>query len=59
MLLGGFALPLEAALLRALAAVMDAAPFRPMVISGGYCMSVAMTNCGTVGWVTDRDGIPL
>ena len=55
-LLGGFARPAEAALLRALAAVADAAPFRHMVTPGGHRMSVAMTNCGTVGWVTDRTG---
>ena len=55
-LLGGFALPLEAALLRALAAVVDAASFRHMITPGGYRMSVAMTNCGATGWVTDRTG---
>ena len=55
-LLGGFARPAEAALLRALAAVADAAPFRRMVTPGGHRMSVAMTNCGAVGWVTDRTG---
>ena len=60
MLLGGFALSLESDLLRALAAVVDAAPFRHMVTPGGHRMSVAMTaintNCGAVGWVTDRTG---
>ena len=55
-LLGGFALPMAAALLRALAAVADAAPFRHMVTPSGHRMSVAMTNCGAVGWVTDRTG---
>ena len=39
-LLGAFALPLEAALLRALAAVVDAVPFRHMVTPGGHRMSV-------------------
>ena len=33
-----------------------AAPFRHMVTRGGHAMSAAMTNCGTVGWVTDRAG---
>lgn len=56
MLLGGFARPVEAALLQALAAVTDAAPFRHMVTLGGHRMSVAMTNCGAVGWVTGRTG---
>ena len=56
MLLRGFALPLEAPLLAALQNVAEAAPFRRMVTPGGFTMSVAMTNCGTAGWVTDRPG---
>ena len=32
------------------------APWRHMVTPGGFTMSVAMTNCGKVGWVTDRQG---
>lgn len=55
-LLGGFARPFEAGLLRALDAVVTAAPFRHMLTPGGHRMSVAMTNCGAVGWVTDRTG---
>lgn len=55
-LLGDFARPVEAALLHALTAVVDAAPFRHMITPGGHRMSVAMTNCGTAGWVTDRTG---
>jgi len=27
-----------------------------MVTPGGYRMSVAMTNCGPLGWVSDRSG---
>lgn len=56
MLLGGFALPMEAPLLAALASVVAEAPFRHMVTPGGLTMSVAMTNCGAAGWVTDRRG---
>ncbi|MDQ2803944.1 MAG: DNA oxidative demethylase AlkB [Pseudomonadota bacterium] len=55
-LLGGFALPVEVALLAALDAVVAEAPFRHMVTPGGFTMSVAMTNCGAAGWVTDRRG---
>lgn len=55
-LLGDFARPMETALLHALTSVVDAAPFRHMLTPGGHRMSVAMTNCGTVGWVTDRTG---
>jgi alkylated DNA repair protein (DNA oxidative demethylase) len=54
--LRGFALPVETALLDALREVTAAAPFRNMVTPGGYRMSVAMTNCGELGWVTDRSG---
>jgi alkylated DNA repair protein (DNA oxidative demethylase) len=32
------------------------APFRHLVTPGGQTMSVAMTNCGPVGWVSDRSG---
>ena len=32
------------------------APFRRMFTPGGHQMSVAMTNCGDAGWVTDRSG---
>jgi len=55
-LLRGHALPLEAELLAAIEAVSAAAPFRNMMTPGGYTMSVAMTTCGYVGWVTDRKG---
>ncbi len=55
-LLRGFALPDEDAVLKAGADVSAAAPFRHMTTPGGYRMSVAMTNCGSFGWVTDRSG---
>ena len=32
------------------------APFRNLVTPGGQTMSVAMTNCGPVGWTSDRSG---
>ena len=56
MLLRGFARPDEAALLAAIEGVAAAAPFRHMVTPGGYRMSVAMTNCGAAGWLTERSG---
>jgi DNA oxidative demethylase len=55
-LLRGHALPVAAALLAGVDRVTEAAPFRHMVTPGGFTMSVAMTNCGTAGWVTDRTG---
>lgn len=36
--------------------VVEAAPLRRMVTPGGLPMSVAMTNCGARGWVSDRKG---
>ena len=56
MLLGGFARPVAGKLLAALDAVVAEAPFRHMVTPGGFTMSVAMTNCGAAGWITDRRG---
>jgi alkylated DNA repair protein (DNA oxidative demethylase) len=55
-LLRGFAKPFESDLIADLRAVVEQAPFRHMMTPGGHQMSVAMTNCGGVGWVTDRSG---
>lgn len=55
-ILRGFALEREALLLDALVAVSARSHFRHMVTPGGFRMSVAMTNCGSLGWVTDRKG---
>ena len=55
-LLRGFALEFEKDLRKALDRIVAAAPFRHMVTPGGFRMSVAMTNCGDFGWITDRRG---
>jgi DNA oxidative demethylase len=55
-LLRGFALVHEEPVFAALDSVTAAAPFRRMTTPGGFQMSVAMTNCGRAGWVTDRSG---
>jgi alkylated DNA repair protein (DNA oxidative demethylase) len=55
-LLRGFAKPFEADLIADISDVVEQAPFRHMVTPGGHQMSVAMTNCGGAGWVTDRTG---
>jgi alkylated DNA repair protein (DNA oxidative demethylase) len=55
-LLRGFARPIQRDLLRALDDIAGHAPFRHMATPGGHQMSVAMTNCGNLGWVTDRRG---
>lgn len=54
--LRGFALPYMAELLPAIQALERDAPFRHMVTPGGYSMSVALTNCGALGWTTDKRG---
>ncbi|MBI2725023.1 MAG: DNA oxidative demethylase AlkB [Polaromonas sp.] len=56
MLLHGFALDMQASLLAAFEEVIAQAPLRHLVTPGGYTMSVAMTNCGALGWVSDRRG---
>ena len=55
-LLHGFAVGAAPPLLQAIEDVVAAAPLRHMITPGGYRMSVAMTNCGAAGWVTDRSG---
>jgi alkylated DNA repair protein (DNA oxidative demethylase) len=56
LVLRGFATPHETALWASLQDVLAWAPFRHMLTPGGFRMSVAMTNCGALGWVTDRTG---
>ena len=55
-LLRGFAVPVSAALAGDLQRVIARAPFRHMVTPGGLSMSVAMTNCGSYGWISERTG---
>ncbi|MGN6662467.1 MAG: DNA oxidative demethylase AlkB [Achromobacter mucicolens] len=54
--LRGFALPAVDALLAGVDDVIAQAPFRHMETPGGYTMSVALTNCGELGWTTDARG---
>ena len=54
--LRAFALDLASTLHESVEAVTRQAPFRFLVTPGGYRMSVAMTNCGSCGWVSDRTG---
>jgi alkylated DNA repair protein (DNA oxidative demethylase) len=56
MLLPGFAATQTAQLLTDIQNVTGCAPFRIMTTRGGYRMSVAMTNCGDAGWVSDAAG---
>ena len=55
-LLRGLAKPFESDLIAALRDIAGQAPFRHMLTPGGHQMSVAMTNCGSLGWVTDCTG---
>ena len=51
-----FAVPEETALLSAIEDVIVSAPVRHMITPGGFRMSVGMTNCGPLGWVSDSTG---
>ena len=55
-LMRGLALGDERQLLADVDAVAGVAGFRNMVTPGGLRMSVAMTSCGALGWVSDRAG---
>lgn len=55
-LLRGFAADQAPALIEAVHEIAAVAPFRRLTTPGGYLMSVAMTNCGRIGWVSDRTG---
>jgi DNA oxidative demethylase len=55
-LLHGFARGEAAMLVEEAARIARRAAFRHLVTPGGHVMSVAMTNCGRVGWVSDRSG---
>ncbi len=55
-LLRGFALAHAVQLLRHVDAIIERAPYRHMSTPAGFRMSVAMSNCGALGWITDRKG---
>lgn len=56
LVLRGFALPYVRELMPAIEAIEAISPFRHMMTPGGFTMSVALTNCGALGWTTDRRG---
>jgi len=56
LLLRGFATSEAPALVGEVARIAQGAPFRHLLTPGGHTMSVAMTNCGRLGWVSDRTG---
>ncbi len=55
-LLKSIALPNEEIILQDLESVISQAPLRHMMTPMGFAMSAAMTNCGDLGWVSDRKG---
>ena len=55
-LLRGFACGEAEALIQAAQQVIAAAPLRHLITPGGRAMSVAMSNCGALGWVSSRSG---
>lgn len=55
-LLRGFAYAAAGELVEAVRAVSAVSPFRHMITPGGYRMSVAITGCGALGWVSDAKG---
>lgn len=55
-LLRAHALAQEQALWQALQTIIALAPLRHMQTPGGLSMSVAMSNCGPLGWVSDSRG---
>jgi DNA oxidative demethylase len=56
LLMRAFAAPQTMVLLQDLQQVTARSPLRRMTTRGGYRMSVAMSNCGACGWVTDARG---
>jgi alkylated DNA repair protein (DNA oxidative demethylase) len=54
--LRGFVRGREQVLIDAIERIAAHAPFRHLITPGGHRMSVAMTNCGEVGWISDRNG---
>lgn len=55
-LLCGFALDDADALIDEIHRIAERAPFRHMQTASGLRMSVAMSNCGSLGWISDAAG---
>jgi alkylated DNA repair protein (DNA oxidative demethylase) len=55
-LLRGLAVADASQLVETVKAISRTAPFRHLITPSGHTMSVAMTNCGRLGWVSDRTG---
>jgi DNA oxidative demethylase len=55
-LLRGAVSPEASELFEAIEKAASISPFRHMAVRGGFRMSVAMTNCGRLGWTSDEKG---
>lgn len=55
-LLAGQAKSMMPAIWQAVEDVLRQAPLRQMQTPGGHTMSVSMSNCGDLGWISDRHG---
>jgi alkylated DNA repair protein (DNA oxidative demethylase) len=55
-LLHGFARTEQVRLFSQVTEIAKVSPFRHMITPGGFRMSIAITNCGQAGWITDRKG---
>lgn len=55
-LFGKYALPAADQLLTEIKRLSALSPFRKMLTPGGKRMSVSMTNCGRLGWISDDRG---
>ena len=51
-----FALQHDKTLLSAIDTIAQTSPFRQMMTPWGRKMSVAMTNCGKGGWISEKQG---
>lgn len=56
LILRGFVKAIDHILLGEIEAILAQAPLRHMITPGGFRMSVAMSNCGSIGWVADQRG---
>lgn len=55
-ILRGYARDRVGQLLQNIVSLAAVSPFRHLITPGGHRMSVAMTNCGALGWVSDELG---
>lgn len=56
MILRGYAADMAEQIFREIGCLTDVSPFRHLVTPGGHTMSVSMTSCGALGWMSDELG---